>query len=256
MSDLPPKVQLVHPTPEGNFGLPSLKVDLGTFLVTTRRVGMDAGLTLLTVRALSLRSKGTVPLRELGWTLGATDREVRRWLRVLEIRGLCVVHETSSGSIRLEVASTETERTLFGPDDTPGVVHLLPTHWFVRTLPLLGRRSFLAYLYLRSREGAAGLTEPLTVGGVARACGLSGASQTDRALRRLRRAHLIAKAGTRGRFVLADPLPLTRRQRKYLAWLAAGALPPTRRGRIALTIGLVVPFLLVLALVLSLLHVR
>jgi len=256
MSEPRPQLQLVHPSPEARLGLPALKVDLGTFLATARTVGADAGLTLLTVRALSLRSKGAVPLRELGWTLGGSEGEVRHWLRVLEIRGLCVVHETRSGSIRLEVASTETERTLFGPDDAPGVVHLVPTHWFVRTLPLLGRRAFLAYLYLRSRERAAGLTEQLTVGGVARACGFSGARQTGRALRRLTRARLIARAGTRGRFVLADPPPLTGRQRKYLAWLASGALPPTRRGRIALAVGLVVPFLLALALLLSLLSVR
>lgn len=251
-----PQLQLVHPAPEGKLGLPSLRVDLGTFLATARTVGADAGLTLLTVRALSLRSRGLVGLRELGWTLGATEREVRRWLRTLEVQGLCVLHESPRGAIRLEVASTETERTLFGPDDAPGVVHLVPSHWFVRTLPLVGRRAFLAYLYLRSRERAAGLTEPLTVGGVARACGLSGVRQTERALRRLQGDRLIARAGPRGRFVLADPPPLTRWQRTYLAWLASGALPPTRRGRIALAIGLVAPLLLVLALVLSLLLVR
>ena len=252
MPDVPAHLRLVHQVPEGRLGLTALRVDLGAFLATARTVGVDAGLLLLTVRARALRAGGSVPLRDLGWTLGASERQLRRWLAALETSGLCVWHRSGS-SVSLEVASTETERTLFGPDDAPGVIHLVPTHWFVRTLPLLGRRAFLAYLYLRSRERAAGLTEPLTVGAVARACDLPSARQTERALRRLTRAGLIGPAGSRGRFVLADPPPLSRWQRTYLSWLASGALPPTPAGRLTLVLGVAVPLLAALALVLSLL---
>lgn len=240
-------VRLVRPRREPDLGLRTVTVDLGSLLATGREIGMDAMLLLLTVRALALRRDGDVPLRELAWTLGAPRRAVLSWLQALERAGLAV-WTGGDDTVTLEVASSETERTLFGPDDAPGVLHRLPTHWFVRTLPLLGRRAFTVYLYLRSRERAAGLTEPLTVGSIARACGLRGAFRTNLALRRLTRAGLVASGGSLGRFVLADPRPLTRWQRRYLAWLASGALPPTRAGRLLLLASVALPVLLVLTL--------
>lgn len=227
-------------------------VDLGALLATGREVGTDAVLLLLTVHALSLRRDGDVPLRELQWTLGATRRELLSWLQKVEHSGLGV-WTGGAEHVVLEVASSETERTLFGPDDEPGVLHRIPTHWFVRTLPLLGRRAFTVYLYLRSRERAGGLTAPLTVGSIQRACALRGLLQTRLALRRLTRAGLIASGGSLGRFVLDDPTPLTKAQRRWLARLSSGALPPTRAGRL---LRLAVFVLLVILAVASILFLR
>lgn len=217
---------------EKPLGLPAVSVDLGSFLATAREVGTDAGLLLLTVRALTMRHNGPVPLRELRWVLGASRHTIRKWLNALERSGLAVWHD-EGGQLRLDVASTETERTLFSPDDAPGVMHRVPTFWFVRTLPLVGRRAFMVYLYLRSRERAAGLTAPLTLGMVVRACALRRAASAAQALRRLRRAGLVTLAGGHGRFMLTDPPPLRRWERLVLAWLASGALPVTALGRLA-----------------------
>jgi len=217
---------------EKPLGLPAVSVDLGSFLATAREVGTDAGLLLLTVRALTMRHNGPIPLRELRWVLGATRRTVRRWLDALERSGLAVWHD-DGGLLRVDVASTETERTLFSPDDAPGVVHRIPTFWFVRTLPLVGRRAFMAYLYLRSRERAAGLTAPMTLGMVARACALRSAGSAARALGRLRRAGLVTVASGHGRFMLTDPPPLSRWERLALSWRVAGVVPVTPLGCLA-----------------------
>ncbi len=222
--------------PERPLGLPALAVDLGSFLATAREVGADALLLLLTARALAMRRHGRVPLDELRWVLGASRRTIRRWLDALERSGLAVWHD-ERGLLRVDVASTETERTLFAPEDAPGVVHRIPTFWFVRTLPLVGRRAFLVYLYLRSRERAAGLTAPLTLGMVARACGIRSPRQAAWALGRLRRAGLVTTAGGHGRFLLTDPPPLRRWERLLLLWRASGAFPATRLGCAVLEVG-------------------
>lgn len=218
---------------EKPLGLSALSVDLGSFLATAREVGTDAGLLLLTVRALTVRRNAPIALKELCWVLGARRHAIRRWLDRLERSGLAVWHD-DGGLLRLDVASTETERTLFCPDDAPGVVHRVPTFWFVRTLPLVGRRAFLVYLYLRSRERAAGLTSPVSLGMVARACALPTSGSAARAISRLRRARLLGSDGGRHRFLLTDPPPLTRVERLWLSLLASGVLPVTTLGRYAL----------------------
>ncbi|HNX49868.1 MAG TPA: hypothetical protein PKL08_06880, partial [Thermoanaerobaculaceae bacterium] len=224
---------LVRSRGEKPLSLSALSVDLGSFLATAREIGTNAGLLLLTVRALALRRNAPIALRELCWVLGARRREIRRWLDALERSGLAVWHD-DGGLLRLDVASTETERTLFSPDDAPGVVHRVPTFWFVRTLPLVGRRAFLVYLYLRSRERAAGLTSPVSLGMVARVCALRSNGRAKRAIARLRRARLVSTDGGRNRFLLTDPPPLTRLERLWLSLLASGVLPATRLGRLAL----------------------
>jgi len=244
MREIPSYIRIARPVSEGPLGASALAVDLGGFFATAREVGFDPALLFLTLRALMLRHPLGVPVRDLQWTLGAERREVFRWLEFLEDAGLAT-WQARGNSVIVEVDATESERTLFGPEDEPGVVHRVPTRWFVRTLPLVGRKAFLAYLYLRSRERASGLTAPLTIGTVARASGQSARAAT-RALRRLRRAGLCADGGGHGRFVLTDPPPLSRLQRSYLRWLETGALPPTRSGRLRLALWLSLPVAVIL----------
>lgn len=250
MRELPSYIRVARPIQEGAIGQSALTLDLGAFFATARDVGFDPALLLLTMRALMLRHPFGVPLAELSWVLGAERREILRWLTLLEDSGLAI-WQARGTAIILEVAATETERTLFGPEDAPGALHRIPSHWFVRALPLVGRRAFLVYLYLRSRERLSGLTAPLTLGMIARASGQS-AGGAKRSLARLRRTGLSADGGGHGRYVLTDPPPLTRLQRMYLRWLSAGALPPTRSGRVHLALWLALP-LLVIVLALSLL---
>lgn len=252
MVDAPRTLRLLAPRAERPVGVNALRVDLGAFIATTRDVGPDAALLLLTVRALSLRDDVAVRLTDLSWMLGATTGEIFRWLEALERSGLAVWHARGN-AITVEIARPEIERTLFAPDDHPGVTHVLPTHWFIRTLPLVGRRALLVYLFLRSHERASGLTAPLTLGSIARACGIRSGLALHLSLSRLRRHGLVVPTGRHGRFILADPQPLTRFQRRYLALLASGTFPVTGRGRIVLAFMLLAPVAF-LAWLLSLLH--
>ncbi len=241
MAEAPRTLRLLTPQAERPAGVNALRVDLGAFIAAAREVGPDPALLLLTVRALSLRGDVGVQLSDLSWILGVTTGQIFGWLGQLEASGLAVWH-ARGGVVTIEIASPETERTLFAPEDNPGVVHTLPTHWFIRTLPLLRRRTaFLVYLFLRSHERASGLTGPLTLGSIARACGIKNGISLYLSLARLRRFGLVLPTGKHGRFVLADPPPLTRFQRRYLELLASGALPVTGAGRILLALVLVTP---------------
>ncbi|MCG3193069.1 MAG: hypothetical protein DIJKHBIC_02318 [Thermoanaerobaculia bacterium] len=257
MADAPRTLRLLALRAERPVGVNALRVDLGAFIATTRDVGPDAALLLLTVRALALRDDVAVQLTDLSWMLGATTGNIFRWLEALERSGLAVWHARGSAITieiaRPEIERPEIERTLFAPDDHPGVTHVLPTHWFIRTLPLVGRRALLVYLFLRSHERASGLTAPLTLGSIARACGIRSGLALHLSLSRLGRHGLVVPAGRHGQFILADPQPLTQFQRRYLALLASGTLPVTGRGRIVLAFMLLAP-VAVLAWLLSLLH--
>ena len=244
-------LRISPPVGEPPIGVSTLTVDLGAFLATAREVGFDAGLLLLTMRALAVRSGGRIPVKELSWVLGARFVEIIRWLVALEGAGLCVWH-SHGATVSLEISSMETERTLFGPDDAPGVLHRLPVFWFSRTLPLLGRRAFLTYLYLRSHERLAGITEPLTIGSIGRSTGQSP-REVEASLRRLQRHHLTGRVGRFGKYVLTDPPPLSAYQRWYLKWLAAGAIPATPRDRLRLLAWILVPTVVVALLLTAIL---
>ena len=248
------QIQVVHPVSEPPLGLSVLGIDLGAFFLAVREIGPDPALVLLTARALALRNRTASSFQSLGWILGMPRAKVLRSLRRLSDAGAIVWHdEADRGVIAVEVMNDlPGDRPLFGPDDVPPFsTHALPTHWFVQALPLVGRRAFLAYLYLRSRERRDGLTPPLLVTALVRACRLQWDWQGRLLLARLRRRGLVAPVGG-SRFAVLDPRPPSGRQRRYLRLLELGLLPPTVAGRLALAAAIVVPLALI-ALVLSLL---
>ena len=91
---------------EKPLGLSALSVDLGSFLATAREVGTDAGLLLLTVRALTVRRNAPIALKELCWVLGARRHAIRRWLDRLERSGLAVWHDDGDGLLRFEIEAS------------------------------------------------------------------------------------------------------------------------------------------------------
>ena len=241
------RLTLVLPTREPPLGLSLLGVDLGAFFVSAREIGPDPALALLAARALTLRRRGAVSFHDLGWVLGMRQRGVLHALRRLSDAGAIVWHEEAGrGVVAVEVVGEiPGARPLFGPEDTPPFsTHALPTHWFVQVLPLVGRRAFLAYLYLRSRERRDGLTPPLLVSALVRACRLRWQWQGHRVLRLLQRHRLVIPVGGQ-RYAVLDPRPPTSLQRRFLRLLEVGALPPTRAERAALlAAAIVLPLLL------------
>jgi hypothetical protein len=237
------RVQLVHPVREPSLGLSLLGIDLGAFFLVVRDIGADPAMVLLTSRALALRRGGAVTFRDLGWVLGMRRGGVLRALRRLSDAGAIVWHEEAGrGVVAVElVGELPGERPIFGPDDAPPfTTHALPTHWFVQALPLLGRRAFLAYLYLRSRERRDGLTPPILVSAVVRSCRLRWVWQARLILWQLRRRALIAPIGG-SRFAVLDPRPPSRAERRLLRLFELGLLPPTALGRRVLVFAIVIP---------------
>ncbi len=164
-----------------------------------------------------------------------------------------VLWHSKEKSLVVEIVRTETDRPLFSPEDRLGAVHVIPTAWFLRTLPLVGRRAFLVYLFLRSHDRGSSITEPVTLRDIARVAGIRSSFGLWRELRRLERARIVTPSGKYGRFVVTDPPLLTRFQRRYLALLASGSIPITWRGRALVILALLIPAAFILWL-LSLFH--
>ena len=237
------RLKLVRSAREAPLGLSLLGIDLGAFFWSVRDIGADPALVLLTSRALALRRGGTVSFHDLGWVLGLRRGGVLRALRRLSDTGAIVWHdEAGQGVIAIEVVpELPGERALFGPDDVPPFsTHALPTHWFVQAVPLMGRRAFLAYLYLRSRERRDGLTPPILVSALVRACHLRWVWQARVLLWRLRRRALVAPVGG-WQFAVLDPRPPSAVERQFLRLLELGLLPPTTLGRRVLVLAFVIP---------------
>ena len=237
------RLKLVRPTREAPLGLSLLGVDLGAFFWAVRDIGADPALVLLAARAFALRRGGAVSFHDLGWVLGLRRSGVLRALRRLSETGAIVWHdEAGQGVIAIEVVpELPGERALFGPDDVPPFsAHALPTHWFVQVVPLLGRRAFLGYLYLRSRERRDGLTPPILVSALVRACRLRWVWQARLLLWKLRRRALVVPVGG-WQFAVLDPRPPSAAERQFLRLLELGLLPPTAIGRRALVLSVLVP---------------
>lgn len=233
-----------------------LGVDLGAFFVTVREVGRDPALVLLAARALTLRGQAAVTFQALGWVLGLSRRAVVRCLRRLSDAGAIVWHEEAGrGVIAVEVVDELPGlRPLFGPDDTPPFSsHALPTHWFVQAVPTYGRRTFVAYLYLRSRERRDGLTPPVLLAGIARACRLRSVAEARLLLWRLRRRGVVVPIGGH-RYAVLDPRPPTADERRMLRLRELGLVPPTVTGRALLFGTVVVPLLAAAVALFLLLH--
>jgi hypothetical protein len=229
------------PLPEGPITLP---VDLAAFFRSVAALGPDAALLLLTIRALRLRAAyGDARVSDLGWILGVPRRWVARQLQHLADAGQLVFEATGNETIRVELTPPPDERLLFDDrDPAPGVRHEILTHWFTQLLPRLGRRGFLAYLYIRSHETQAVLGW-FTLANLRAACGTRSVLGARMQLARLRRFGLV-RHGDRG-LVVVDPLPLRPLGRLYLRLLSAGAIPPTPTGRVLVLLVIAAPFVLV-----------
>ncbi len=221
-------------------GLVVLPTDLRAFFHTARIIGPDTALFFLTLRALRQRSPLGVRLDDLAWTLEASRRWVRRRLVRLSNIGLIVFHDTGQDLIVAEFTGEMPDPGVFTPEATDvRVRHDIPTHWFLQALPQLGRRAFLAYLYLRSREGAdAG---GVLIASLVRNAGLWGTLQARFILFRLRRAGLIRWRG-RG-YTVFDPPPLSAIARMLLRLREMGVIPRTRSGRVIVVALIITPLI-------------
>ncbi len=239
------RLRFLTPRPEPPEGVSTFRADLSAFFVVVEVVGRDEALLLLLTKALRQRT-GLLALRvnDLAWMLRVSNRRVIRWLDRLVTSGHVVYHVEDLWGI--DTVIVEIVAGDIAPHAAERTVHqVLPTHWFVQVLPLVGRTTFTVYLYLLWCEPHRPETR---VDHLVDRVKLRGRAQARWHLRRLARRAILVRDREQGTLIVADPAPPTRGERLLLRYLA---IPHLRRSfvHLALLLAAVLALVLLLALV-------
>lgn len=232
-------LRFLAPTPEPPDGQTAITADLSGFALLAGRVGRDAALLYLLLRAVRVRgARGTATLHSLGWPLRARDGDVRAWLdRLARADLLAYSIEPTGDALAVEFLP---QAPLRAPEQVwpPSVARrqVLPTIWFVQSLPLLGRDAFALYLALLGHEPVRARATDVRLAVIAQSIGITNAWRQRRAVRRLVRAGALTLDGMRG--TVREPMPPTPQQRRLLRFLAVPFLPAALRELAALAVAL------------------
>jgi len=223
------RLRFLTPHAEPAEGLSVVRADLSAFFVVVGRLGRDEALLLLLTKALRQRT-GLLALRvnDLAWMLRVSNRRVIRWLDRLVRQRLVVYHVEDFWGV--DTVIVEIVGGTVAPHAFERTIHAeLPTHWFVQVLPIIGRTTFVVFLYFLWCEPERSETSIIQL--VATAA-LRSRAHAALHLRRLR-AHGLLVPNPAGGFVVRDPEPPTRFQRLQLRFLA---IPSLRRSLVHLAI--------------------
>lgn len=142
----PTRIYFVSPRSAAAEGIVTVPVDFAHLFSLVPRVGRNATLLYVTLRALrQTAGMGSFKVEDLVWMLRARPWRVHWWMHKLSKERLLVYRLTNgyfTDVLLFQVAARP----------TMGRAHDVPTHWFEQVLPLHPRTRFLVYLYVRSRE--------------------------------------------------------------------------------------------------------
>ena len=236
-------------------------VDLSAFPLLAGRIGIDAALLFLLLRALRLRAgAGQATLHALAWPLRTSERRIALGIETLARAGLLTYtwERTRTGDgIVFEFPAQTPLRAPTAWPPSPARVHPLPTIAFVQALPLLGRDAFALYLALLGREPVRRARTELRLSGVATSIGIVGSRRQRRAVRRLVRGRVLQIENRSAVFApatLRELPPSTRRERHLLRFLAVPFLPTALRELAILAAAVVASVALLLTLALHARH--
>lgn len=243
-------------------GESTIVVDLSAFPLLAGKVGINAALLLLLLRAMRVRMHaGQATLHALAWPLRTNERRIAAEVATLARAGLLVYtwEQTHVGdAIVFEFPAQTPLRPPTGTwPPSPARVHPLPTIAFVQALPLLGRDAFALYLALLAREPVRRARTELRLSSVATSIGIVGSRRQRRAIRRLVRAGVLEITYGAGDFApatLRELPPPTRRERHLLRLLAIPFLPAALRELAILAAAVVASALILLTLALHARH--
>lgn len=237
------RLAFLGPHGEPEAGVSAIRVDLPALLLQVQRVGMEASLLLLALRALRARaSGGTVRLDDLAWMLVARPGEVHGWLEQLSRARLVVYEQRHPTDLVVELAASTPDPRSWPLEGPVGPPRMLPTHLFTQVLPRTRRTAFLLYLALLAREETGPGVVRTTDEDLRNAVGARSRLQVRYELWRLRRLGLLRRTRSGRGLIVLDPPPLTVWNRRYLQLLQWGYRPlPWRRMAVAsVAIALVV----------------
>lgn len=142
----PTRIYFVAPRSAAAEGIVTVPVDFAHLVSLVPRVGRNATLLYVTLRALrQTAGMGSFKVEDLVWMLRARPWRVHWWMHKLSKERLLVYRLTNgyfTDVLLFQVAARP----------TMGREHDVPTHWFEHVLPLHSRTRFLVYLYVRSHE--------------------------------------------------------------------------------------------------------
>jgi len=251
-------LRFLGPTAGPPDGESVIVVDLSAFPLLAGRIGIDAALLFLLLRAMRLRAgAGQATLHALAWPLRTSERRIAAGIETLARAGLLTYTwertRTGDGIVFEFPAQTPLRPPTGAWLPSPARVHPLPTIAFVQSLPLLGRDAFALYLALLAREPVRRARTELRLSAVATSIGIVGSRRQRRAVRRLVRGRVLEIANRSAVFApatLRELPPPTRRERHLLRFLAIPFLPAALRelAILAAAVAASVTLLLTLAL--------
>lgn len=140
------RIYFLAPRPPAPEGIVTVPVDFAHLFSLIPRVGRNATMLYLTLRALrQTAGMGSFKVDDLVWLLRARPWRIWWWMHKLSKQKV-LVYRLANGYF--------TDVLLFqvAARPTMGREHEVPAHWFEHVLPLHSRTRFLVYLYLRSHE--------------------------------------------------------------------------------------------------------
>jgi hypothetical protein len=142
----PTRIYFVAPRSAAAEGIVTVPVDFAHLFSLVPRVGRNATLLYVTLRALrQTAGMGSFKVEDLVWMLRARSWRVHWWMHKLSKERL-LVYRLTNGYFTDVLLFQVAARPTMGPE------HDVPTHWFEQVLPLHPRTRFLVYLYVRSHE--------------------------------------------------------------------------------------------------------
>jgi hypothetical protein len=206
------------------------------------RIGPEAALLLLTLRAMRTREPGgAVQVEELAWMLVARPGEILGWLERLSQARLLVYDRRGRGALVVELVASLPDPSTWPLEGVVGPPRELPTYYFTQVLPRTRRTAFLLYLALLAREEDVGVATRCTDEDLRRTVGAHSTLRVRFELWRLRRLGLLRRSRSGRHLLVLDPPPLTGWNRRYLQLLRWGyrPLPWARMAVASVVIALV-----------------
>lgn len=225
------RLGFLSPARESAPGLATIRVDLRRFFDEVARLGPEASVMLLALRALRLREPGgVVDIDQLAWMLVADPATVLGWMERLSQAGKLVYERRGPRALVVELIGAVADPSIGPLTGKVGPPREIPTYLFTQVLPRARVSAFLLYLALLAEEDGVAPRPRVTEEVLRREASVRSVRRVRFELWRLTRMRLIRRTRSGRGLLVCDPPPLSPWNRRYLQLLQWGYRPlPWRR---------------------------